>query len=233
MVPHNTDIRPRLRRNGHRGCGTRSDYYDILGLAYDADAEEVKAAFHRLAKIYHPDLNAGDATAEARFKEINQAYETLSDSEKRAAYDLGLRGGPRVFRHTIESRGSATKSSATANHAPSSLQRWQMAASGMCIGVLLGFVVVPVVLWLSRNSVQRDYSSAPLANEAPGPNVLPVSGARRTIPGAAVCRSTSRSQSAPSAQRLSRAAARRRTQRRPPRHKDGCECALHAVARST
>jgi formylglycine-generating enzyme required for sulfatase activity/DnaJ-domain-containing protein 1 len=168
MVPHNTDIRPRLRRNGHRGCGTRSDYYDILGLAYDADAEEVKAAFHRLAKIYHPDLNAGDATAEARFKEINQAYETLSDSEKRAAYDLGLRGGPRVFRHTIESRGSATKSSATANHAPSSLQRWQMAASGMCIGVLLGFVVVPVVLWLSRNSVQRDYSSAPLANEAPG-----------------------------------------------------------------
>jgi cell division protein FtsN len=122
------------------------DYYDILGLAHDADAEEVKAAFHRLAKIYHPDLNAGDATAEARFKKINQAYETLSDSEQRAAYDLEFRGGPRVYRHTGESRASATKSSATANHAPSSSQRWQVAATGICIGLLLG---APAVLWLS------------------------------------------------------------------------------------
>jgi formylglycine-generating enzyme required for sulfatase activity/curved DNA-binding protein CbpA len=129
------------------------DYYDILGLAHDADAEEVKAAFHRLAKISHPDLNAGDATAEARFKKINQAYETLSDSEKRAAYDLEFRGGPRVYRHTGESRASATKLSATANHAPSSRQRWQVVATGICSGLLLGFVVVPAVHWLSGNPV--------------------------------------------------------------------------------
>ena len=66
------------------------DLYEILGLGSGATQEQVKAAFHRLAKASHPDVNAEDATAEKRFKEINRAYEILSNPGSRAAYDLGL-----------------------------------------------------------------------------------------------------------------------------------------------
>jgi hypothetical protein len=68
-----------------------SNLYELLGLTGGGDSERVKAAFHRLAKSSHPDVNSGDATAEKRFKEVNQAYEILSDPERRAAYDLGLK----------------------------------------------------------------------------------------------------------------------------------------------
>jgi curved DNA-binding protein CbpA len=67
------------------------NFYEDLGLAVGAKPEVIKATFHKLAKRSHPDVNAGDSTAEERFKEVNQAYEILSDSEKRAAYDLGLK----------------------------------------------------------------------------------------------------------------------------------------------
>ena len=67
------------------------NFYEVLGLTAGGDSEQVKAAFHRLAKSSHPDINSGDATAEQRFKEVNQAYEILSDPERRAAYDLGLK----------------------------------------------------------------------------------------------------------------------------------------------
>jgi curved DNA-binding protein CbpA len=66
------------------------DLYEVLGLGSDAAQKQIKAAFHRLAKESHPDLNAGDPTAEKRFKELTQAYEILGDPESRAAYDLGL-----------------------------------------------------------------------------------------------------------------------------------------------
>ena len=64
----------------------KRDYYEILGLDRDASPEDIKKAFRRLAMQYHPDRNKEDG-AEARFKEIGEAYEVLSDSEKRAAYD--------------------------------------------------------------------------------------------------------------------------------------------------
>src|SRR5262245_19151773 len=67
------------------------DLYEVLGLGSGTPQDQVKAAFHRLAKATHPDLNADDATAEKRFKEINHAYEILSNPGSRAAYDLGLR----------------------------------------------------------------------------------------------------------------------------------------------
>jgi DnaJ domain len=66
------------------------NFYQDLGLSASAESEHIKAAFHRLAKGSHPDVNSSDATAEKRFKEVNQAYEILSDPERRAAYDLGL-----------------------------------------------------------------------------------------------------------------------------------------------
>ncbi len=63
------------------------DYYKILGVARTASANDIKKAFRQLARKYHPDVNPGDKTAEARFKEINEAYEVLSDPEKRRKYD--------------------------------------------------------------------------------------------------------------------------------------------------
>lgn len=64
-----------------------ADYYELLGLARDAPAEEVKRAYRRLARQHHPDLNPGDSAAEDRFKEVTRAYEVLSDPEKRRRYD--------------------------------------------------------------------------------------------------------------------------------------------------
>lgn len=63
------------------------DYYSVLGLKKNASAEEIKKQFRKLALKYHPDRNAGDRNAEARFKEVSEAYEVLGDREKRAKYD--------------------------------------------------------------------------------------------------------------------------------------------------
>lgn len=63
------------------------DYYATLGVAKTATEKEIKAAFRKLARKYHPDVNPGDAAAEERFKEINEAYEVLSNTENRAKYD--------------------------------------------------------------------------------------------------------------------------------------------------
>jgi curved DNA-binding protein len=63
------------------------DYYDILGVRRDADRDEIRKAYRKLAREYHPDANPDDPTAEDRFKRINEAYEVLSDEEKRQKYN--------------------------------------------------------------------------------------------------------------------------------------------------
>jgi len=65
----------------------KRDYYEVLGLSSSASADEIKGAYRRLARQHHPDVNPGDSAAEARFKEINEAYEVLSNQEKRGRYD--------------------------------------------------------------------------------------------------------------------------------------------------
>lgn len=68
------------------------DYYKILGVTKQADEEQIKQAYRRLARKYHPDLNPDDPAAEAKFKDAAEAYETLGDAEKRREYDLKRKG---------------------------------------------------------------------------------------------------------------------------------------------
>src|SRR5438270_9775466 len=67
----------------------RTDYYKVLGVGKNASEDEVKKAYRKLARQHHPDRNPGNKQAEERFKEISQAHDVLSDSEKRKAYDRG------------------------------------------------------------------------------------------------------------------------------------------------
>src|SRR5512143_2844110 len=63
------------------------DYYEVLGVPRGSDEKEIKSAYRKLARKYHPDVNPGDRSAEGKFKEISEAYEVLSDPHKRSQYD--------------------------------------------------------------------------------------------------------------------------------------------------
>ena len=65
----------------------KRDYYEVLGIGRNADAKEIKKAYRKLAKKYHPDMNPGDKQAEQKFKEVTEAYNVLSDTEKKKLYD--------------------------------------------------------------------------------------------------------------------------------------------------
>ena len=74
----------------------KRDYYEVLGVSKDADEATIKKAYRQLAKKNHPDVNPGDKDAEERFKEINEAYQVLSNPQKRAEYDQFGPDGPQA-----------------------------------------------------------------------------------------------------------------------------------------
>ena len=80
---------------------SKADYYEVLGVSRDCGEQELKSAYRKLALKYHPDRNPGDSEAEERFKEASEAYQVLSDQDKRAAYDrfghAGVNGGGAGF----------------------------------------------------------------------------------------------------------------------------------------
>ena len=65
----------------------KRDYYEVLGIDKSASADDIKKAYRKKAKEFHPDLHPGDKECEQKFKEVNEAYEVLSDADKRAKYD--------------------------------------------------------------------------------------------------------------------------------------------------
>src|SRR3954447_13075596 len=67
------------------------DFYKVLGVSKTADADEIKKAYRKLARKYHPDANTGDASAEAKFKEVSEAYDVVGDTKKRKEYDEARR----------------------------------------------------------------------------------------------------------------------------------------------
>ena len=73
----------------------KRDYYDVLGVSRSAPEAEIKRAYRKLARKLHPDVNPGDATAQKKFQEVQEAYEVLQDAEKRKAYDRFGHAGPR------------------------------------------------------------------------------------------------------------------------------------------
>src|SRR6266568_4026475 len=68
-------------------AATKRDYYDLLGVKRNSSEKDIRQAYRKLARKYHPDVNPNDKTSEDRFKEVSEAYEVLSDKDKRAKYD--------------------------------------------------------------------------------------------------------------------------------------------------
>ena len=113
--------------------------YQILGVPRRASEETIKTAFHKAAKAYHPDLNAGDPAAEQKLKEVIAAYHVLKCPEQRAAYDLQLRNHRRAFARRC--------------------------ASAVFVGLASGSVVA-LAVWLSVSPSHKQIASAPVASSA-------------------------------------------------------------------
>ncbi|CAA6673168.1 unnamed protein product [Spirodela intermedia] len=95
-------------------CAAESDYYETLGVPKNASQDDIKKAFHALAKKFHPDANKHNPAAKRKFQEIREAYETLRDTDKRAQYDKELSGDTRQRRYSsFDSNGFNSQ-----NHGP-------------------------------------------------------------------------------------------------------------------
>jgi curved DNA-binding protein CbpA len=118
------------------------DYYSVLGVSKSASAEDIKRAFRKLARKYHPDVNPGNSAAEAKFKEVSEAYEVLSDTEKRQKYDqfgrywqqVGRSSGPGATAAPLTM--TALISAITAALTNSSMNCWGALAPDLAVRVV-------------------------------------------------------------------------------------------------
>ena len=83
--------------NNNKNEDEEENYYKLLEVNKDASFEEIKKAYRRLSMIHHPDKNGNSEESSIKFKQLANAYETLSDEEKRMMYDMGMRGGNMPF----------------------------------------------------------------------------------------------------------------------------------------
>src|SRR5688572_22566093 len=121
------------------------DLYDVLAIDRGADDEKIKESFQSLAKVFHPDLNLGDAVAERRFREICQAYSTLKDPRTRSAYDLGLAHQRRNSRRRVSTA----------------------AMTGFATSMLSTIVIALVMVWLLTDGRQSAPGGHSRDGEAP------------------------------------------------------------------
>jgi DnaJ domain len=128
--------------------------YDVLGVPQSANKETIKAAFHRAAKAYHPDLNAGDPAAEEKLKQVIDAYHILKCPEQRAAYDLAL-----SLRDAFNAMVKDTDSIADRNLRRALARRFANAAF---VGLASGGVMA-LAVWLSVSLSHKQVASAPAA----------------------------------------------------------------------
>ena len=114
------------------------DYYSILGISRDADGDEVKRAYRQMARIYHPDVNPDKVAATERFKDINEAYTVLSDSEKRRRYDQINTSYEQMrrasYQSTTANRGSSARPSYTSSSANSYSSSYSSSSSSSTAG---------------------------------------------------------------------------------------------------
>ena len=116
---------------------TFKDYYDILGVSRTSTLDDIRQAYRKLARGFHPDVNPGDKSAEDKFKDINEAYEVLSDEEKRKGYDrlgpnwrgggltsLRRRDGPTTLSSPAISEEPSAQTATLADSVTSSIPVW-------------------------------------------------------------------------------------------------------------
>src|ERR1700734_1062777 len=101
---------------------TKRDYYEVLEVTRSSSGEEIKRSYRKLAVKFHPDKNPGDHTAEEKFKELGEAYDVLSDEQKKAAYDR--------YGHQAFAQGGAAARGAGGFHDPFDIFREVFGASG-------------------------------------------------------------------------------------------------------
>src|SRR6201746_2498090 len=105
----------------------KRDYYEVLGVERTVEIDEIKKSYRKLAVKYHPDKNPGDKAAEEKFKELSEAYEALSDPQKRAAYD---QYGHAAFDPRMRAGGGGGAGRAGGFHDPADIFREVFGGSG-------------------------------------------------------------------------------------------------------
>lgn len=125
----------------------KRDYYEVLGLNKNADAATIKKAYRKLAKKYHPDSNEGNASAAEHFKEVNEAYDVLSDEKKRKLYDQFGHAALKKVPVIMETHREVLLAVALAEHRAILLAAVSMARTVMAM-VIMNIILRMAKIWM-------------------------------------------------------------------------------------